>query len=301
MVDRVLSLALFLSLLLHLLLVVAPLPVDWGRDVHASRIDVELRELPPPEPPAKPAPLAEILPQLPPSEPGEVKPAPPSPETSQIGLAPRPAPLPAAQLTPWAERAKELSFGPRILQPSVRLDLPTSAIDAADLFREEARAAAASTKQELERLLQTLQPSGVLEGTKLTARLTIKEMERPPLPPDERIGFPLQPQPPSEAVAEPLPVPLAAMESIKGPASKRYGVSKPGKPPQVQLEASSSVELKFWVRADGTVGRVVPLKRGATALEEAGMNYFRQWRFNPLANGEEELQWGIITIRYELQ
>lgn len=301
MVDQVLSITLLLSLLLHLLLVVVPLPGDWGRNVHASRIDVDLRELPPPEPPAKPAPPAEILPQLPPSKPAEVKPGPPSPETPQIGLAPRHAPPSAAQLTPWAERAKELSFGPRILQPSVRLDLPTSTFDAADLFRDEAQAAAASTKQELERLLRNLQPPGVLEGTKLTARLTIEEMERPPLPTDDQLGLPLQPQPLSEAVAGETPMPLAAMESIKGPASQRYVVSKPGKPPQVQLEAASSIELKFWVRADGTVERVVPLKRGATALEEAGMNYFRQWRFNPLANGDEELQWGIITIRYELQ
>lgn len=90
-----------------------------------------------------------------------------------------------------------------------------------------------------------------------------------------------------------------AVYDIRGPVSKRRRVVfKPPLPGNIRAEGE--IELKFWVLADGTIGRIIPLKRGDPLLEEEAIRYLKKWRFNSLANDKEE-EWGIIPIRFVLK
>ena len=87
---------------------------------------------------------------------------------------------------------------------------------------------------------------------------------------------------------------------IKGPASRRKILYKP-EIPEVEIDREGEVELKFWVLPDGSVGSVFPLLRGDAELERIAINYMKQWRFNPLAEGGSTVeQWGTITVRFKL-
>jgi TonB family protein len=86
---------------------------------------------------------------------------------------------------------------------------------------------------------------------------------------------------------------------IRGPVSKRRQVVyKPSLPKTARAEGE--IELKFWVLPDGTVGRIVPLKRGDPFLEEEAIRYLKKWKFNPLDKTQGE-EWGIIPIRFVLK
>ena len=88
---------------------------------------------------------------------------------------------------------------------------------------------------------------------------------------------------------------------IRGPASKRKILYKP-ETPEVKIEREGEVELKFWVLADGSVGRVFPLLRGDAELERIAINYIKQWRFNPLNEGGSTIeQWGTIIVKFRLK
>jgi TonB family protein len=86
---------------------------------------------------------------------------------------------------------------------------------------------------------------------------------------------------------------------IRGPVSKRRQVVyKPSLPKTAGAEGE--IELKFWVLPDGTVGRIVPIKRGNPLLEGEAIRYLKKWRFNPLNKAEGE-EWGIIPIKFVLK
>jgi TonB family protein len=114
------------------------------------------------------------------------------------------------------------------------------------------------------------------------------QMEPPEMaPPPE--AKPVQP--------EALPQTFAG---IQGPAAKREPLSQPSLP-EVVVEAESEITLKFWVRPDGIVSRVLTLRRGDAALEAAATRYIEGWRFNPLPPHEaQQEQWGTITVRFLL-
>ncbi len=87
---------------------------------------------------------------------------------------------------------------------------------------------------------------------------------------------------------------------ILGPAADRKLVSRPP-PPRWPQSAQGEIELKFWVLADGTVGRVVLLVRGPLALETAAIQHIKRWKFNPVpvdAAASEHEQWGTIRFRF---
>jgi TonB family protein len=47
------------------------------------------------------------------------------------------------------------------------------------------------------------------------------------------------------------------------------------------------------------VSRVLPERKGDTALEVAAIRYLEGWRFTPLPPHESQVeQWGTITIRF---
>ena len=102
-----------------------------------------------------------------------------------------------------------------------------------------------------------------------------------------------------------LPVPSApsanAPAGIQGPVAKREPVYRPPVP-KVQVDAEGEITLKFWVRPDGVVSRVLPERKGETALEVAAIRYLERWRFTPLLPYEPQLeQWGTITVRFLMQ
>jgi TonB family protein len=104
------------------------------------------------------------------------------------------------------------------------------------------------------------------------------------------------PAPPSGApfIAPP------SQPGIQGPAAKREPLYRPPLP-QVQVATESEITLKFWVRPDGVVSRVLPERKGDTALEATAMRYLEGWRFTPLAPQEPQVeQWGTITVRFLL-
>lgn len=87
---------------------------------------------------------------------------------------------------------------------------------------------------------------------------------------------------------------------IKGPVAKRVIVYRPPIP-KVSVEITTDIQLKFWVSPDGTVGRVIPLVKGDSRLEEEAIKYIKQWKFAPLASTEPQLdQWGTIPIKFLL-
>jgi TonB family protein len=65
------------------------------------------------------------------------------------------------------------------------------------------------------------------------------------------------------------------------------------------VQAESEITLKFWVRPDGVVSRVLPERKGDTVLEAAAIRYLEGWRFTPLSLQEPQVeQWGLITVRF---
>jgi TonB family protein len=107
-------------------------------------------------------------------------------------------------------------------------------------------------------------------------------------------------------VARALPLPQAELPTlppppphgIQGPAAQREPLSRPPSP-KVQVQAESEITLKFWVRPDGVVSRVLPERKGDMALEAAAIRYLEGWRFTPLPLQEPQVeQWGLITVRF---
>jgi TonB family protein len=116
------------------------------------------------------------------------------------------------------------------------------------------------------------------------------------------------PKPETVSIAPPLPqatpvqpvVPPQTLSGIQGPVAKREPLSQPS-PPEVVVESESEITLKFWVRPDGIVSRVLTIRKGDAALEAAAIRYIEGWRFNPLSPREEQQeQWGTITVRFLL-
>jgi TonB family protein len=100
----------------------------------------------------------------------------------------------------------------------------------------------------------------------------------------------------AELAREPVPTPAPVTEGIKGPAALRQVLYRPPSP-SVKVERDTTMLLKFWVRSDGTVGQVVPERKGDPRLEAVAVRFLKGWRFNPLAEEGEE-QWGTISIAF---
>lgn len=89
-------------------------------------------------------------------------------------------------------------------------------------------------------------------------------------------------------------------EQIEGPVASRELTFKPP-PPTAQVSQGAVITLKFWVFPDGTVGKIVPLKKGNAELEQIAIQYLQQWRFSPLSSEvKQEDQWGIIPIKFSV-
>ena len=103
------------------------------------------------------------------------------------------------------------------------------------------------------------------------------------------------------ATPSPRPALPPPQFGIQGPVARREPLYRPTLP-KVQVQAESDITLKFWVRPDGVVSRVLPERKGDAALEVAAIRYLEGWRFTPLPPHESQVeQWGTITIRFLLR
>jgi hypothetical protein len=129
-------------------------------------------------------------------------------------------------------------------------------------------------------------------------RISLGRQDVPPLPALERY------QRPGGAPTPSVTVPLAAAHpalQIQGPAAERRVIFQPP-PPTATVDREIEIELRFWILPNGTVSRVVPLKKADPRLETLAINYLRHWRFNPLPTDVvADEQWGIIPFKFRIR
>lgn len=71
--------------------------------------------------------------------------------------------------------------------------------------------------------------------------------------------------------------------------------------PDYNVDVEAIIRVRFEVKPDGTVGRIIPLIRMNPELEREVFNTMRSWRFSRLPSGvPQESQWGTITFRFVL-
>ncbi|RLA98293.1 MAG: hypothetical protein DRG32_01735 [Deltaproteobacteria bacterium] len=88
---------------------------------------------------------------------------------------------------------------------------------------------------------------------------------------------------------------------IKGPVAKRKILYIPP-PPKAKITVEAEVIFKFWVKPDGTVGRVIPLMKGDAQLEMVAIEHIKQYRFNPLPPDVPQVEmWGTISVKSVLK
>lgn len=69
--------------------------------------------------------------------------------------------------------------------------------------------------------------------------------------------------------------------------------------PENSANTEGVITVRFEVRPDGTVGRIIPLKKMNPELEREVMSTLRTWRFSRLPGGvPQQAQWGTITFRF---
>ena len=69
--------------------------------------------------------------------------------------------------------------------------------------------------------------------------------------------------------------------------------------PENSANTEAVITVRFEVRPDGTVGRIIPLKKMNPELEREVMSTLRTWRFSSLPSGvPQQAQWGTITFRF---
>ena len=71
--------------------------------------------------------------------------------------------------------------------------------------------------------------------------------------------------------------------------------------PSNQTNEEAVITVRFEVHPDGSLGRVIPLRKMNPELEREVMRTLRSWRFSRLPSGvPQESQWGRITFRFVL-
>lgn len=66
--------------------------------------------------------------------------------------------------------------------------------------------------------------------------------------------------------------------------------------------SEATITIRFEVKPDGSLGRIVPIKKMNPELEREVMRTLRSWRFSRLPSGvPQQSQWGTITFRFVLE
>ncbi len=81
---------------------------------------------------------------------------------------------------------------------------------------------------------------------------------------------------------------------------KIYNYPLPKYPDGVSKEID--IRLRFTILPDGTVGRIIPLIKADSKLENSAINSLSQWRFEPLPKNAKQIdQTVVITFPYRLR
>jgi len=277
-----LAIGMALSLLLHASLLVWGPPVGlqispWRTP---SEVEVQLRE------------WTALAPTPAPQEPATIVEGPPA--DPLLTAPPRPAMPPDTM----ALREAVQAVGTRLRAANVDVQLPERPLAAQEL------ALPPDPLQMAQALRDAFPPK--LHPTDPPVRVPPPEPERifprrldaPPLPALERY------QRPEGALTRPVTAPIAIANpalQIQGPAAERQVIFQPP-PPTATVDREIDIELRFWILPNGTVSRVIPLKKADPRLEAVAINYLRHWRFNPLpTDGVADEQWGIIPFKFRIR
>ncbi len=210
----------------------------------------------------------------------------------------------AAKILPLAREqlegaieSKSAGMSAQLPLPAVQLPVPLSPETRAELPPLPPDLAAVTATL----LEQSLQSPGIRSGEERPVgwgEVRLGDKQTP-----SRLGLPTLDQrliaraPPETPAARPVLPPVPQL-GIQGPVARREPLSR-STLPEVQVQAEGEITLKFWVRPDGVVSRVLPERKGDATLEVAAIRYLEGWRFTPLPPHEPQIeQWGTITIRF---
>ncbi len=246
-------------------------------------VDLVERPIPPPKPPPKPE---------------------PPPKKVLEPLPPPPPPAPSA-LPDLSRKLEEVSLGRRHLGTKIPVLTPRKVSRDEEVVRLKSPESA-----ELSTLLEKVREEGGPVGEKEGRRVALldpvlRDLAGPSREKPEDAVRGLEEEVLSKEFLRLSEVkPRQASEPalvIEGPAASRRVIFKPAFP-EVPLGGESEIALKFWVLPDGTVGRVVPFKKGETRLEAMAIQYLKRWRFSPLPPGTPPREeWGIIPFKFVLR
>jgi len=89
--------------------------------------------------------------------------------------------------------------------------------------------------------------------------------------------------------------------ALSGPVALSRQVLFRPELPKISLSKDVTVDLRFWVRPDGSVSRVETLKIGDLELVNVAERFLRQWRFSILASDlTQQEQWGTVSIVFRV-
>ncbi|MBI4641449.1 MAG: energy transducer TonB [Candidatus Tectomicrobia bacterium] len=289
-IDRILITGMFLSLILHALAIMWLPGLDLRSFKTPEYTEVELLKEPLPSSGLK----KEELPKPPPPPQREEKPQEKVEEVTK--------PSGEFDLSALRSRVGEVSLGNSPIEPNLSITLPSQAISEriSELIKEKDEIV---VQPNVEQPGKGLLPSGMRQGKEMLKGLALLEKGEKESA-DAALKFDTKK---IELKGESAVVSVKGIGTdlpsygITGPASGRQVISRPP-PLELDLKVEAEIELKFWVLPDGTVGRVIPLKKGDAQLEAEAIRYLKKWRFNPVAarSGDEE-SWGVIPFKFLLR
>lgn len=277
---RPLAVALACSAVLHALLIYLAPPLGLAALPPIAYTEVELLRMPEAPP---------IVRQAPPPKPTPPRAAPEKVWRTVEGEA---AAILERRAVEALRRARTESLGKTLDYPGLALSPPKA--PAAEPSELAEPPEALLLQESLARAGQAVAMPGVPTGEELLAEPGIPGRHKPFAVASEAARRLARRLMEAELARKPTPTPPPTTAGIAGPAAHRQVLYRP-KPPEVTVKRETAVLLKFWVRPDGTVGRVVPLRKGDPRLEAVAVRFLKGWRFNPLPEKAEE-QWGTIPI-----
>lgn len=287
--------------------------------------EAEPQPTPPPAEQAPPAPPAEPAPEpAPKPEPkAEAKPEPPSeaearPEPEEIKPPePEPEPQPKVEAEPAPETTPEPS--PAEVPPvdlAQRLPVQTLAVDLPKSRNLQEQALAiplpsTSVRGAARRPEPTMPPPAVSEraGREATQAASRGALDRLGAQQDTALPTVLaalrrgKPAPASvSGDRDVVTTPFELFSPIEGPVRERKLLWRPP-PPEIKVYRDADIRLRFEVRPDGSVTRVIPVIKADARLEQAATAYLLAWRFtsvDPEAH-DPDASWGEITFHFRLR
>jgi outer membrane biosynthesis protein TonB len=210
-------------------------------------------------------------------------------------------------------------------QPPVRETPPVTPPPVEQKPREEAKPVELSKQKPVEsEVAVTTPPVTKVDPTVVPVEEPVKQPEPVPAVTVAPTPKPAEPAPQAEA-AKPTestaseaskPSTETRQEAEEGPGedtelSSPYSLKwegNLGRDPQAQplpvntTNESAVITLRFEVMPDGSIGRVLPLRKMNPDLEREVIRSLRGWRFNRLPTGvPQDSQWGVITFRFVVE